>query len=73
MIKKIAIGSAATLLVGTFVFGRDVFSYISTGAGSVRDAVLSEVPIEFELERAREMVEEVAEWSVVYAKEPPEP
>lgn len=59
MIKKIAIGSAATIVVGTFLFGRDVFSYISTGANSVRDAVLSEVPIEFEIERARNEVEQL--------------
>ena len=44
MIKKVAIGSVATLLVGSFFFGRDVFSYIATGADSVRNAVLSEVP-----------------------------
>lgn len=59
MIKKVAIGSAATLLVGSFLFGRDVFSYIATGAGSVRDAVLSEVPVEFEIERARHEVQQL--------------
>lgn len=75
MIKKIAIGSAATLVVGTFLFGRDVKSYIVTGASSVRDTVLSEVPIEFEIERARNQVEdllpeirqsmhEIAKWQV---------
>jgi peptidoglycan hydrolase CwlO-like protein len=59
MIKKVAIGSAATLLVGTFVFGRDVFSYVSTGVSSVRNAVLDEVPLDFEIERARNEVEQL--------------
>jgi peptidoglycan hydrolase CwlO-like protein len=57
MIKKALIGTAAALLVGGFVFGRDVFSYVRTAGVSVRDAVRSEVPLEFEVERAREMVE----------------
>ena len=48
MLKKLVIGSAAAVALGTFVFGRDVVSYISTGFHSVRAAVKSEVPIEFE-------------------------
>lgn len=75
MIKRIAIGSAATLVVGTFLFGRDVFSYISTGAGMVREAVRSEVPIDVEIEHARNQVEnllpeirtsmhDIAKWQV---------
>jgi peptidoglycan hydrolase CwlO-like protein len=75
MIKKIAIGSAATLVVGTFLFGRDVFSYISTGAGMIRDTVRSEVPIDVEIEHARDQVDdllpkirtsmhEIAKWQV---------
>ena len=57
MIKKTLIGTAAALLIGGFVFGRDVFSYVKTAGASVRDAVKREVPIEFEVERARKMVE----------------
>ena len=57
MLKKVVIGSAVALLVGTFVFGRDFVSYMHTGAHKVRDAVKSEVPLEFEVQRAREMVE----------------
>jgi chromosome segregation ATPase len=56
MIKKAIISTAALALVGTFVFGRDVVSYVKTTATSVRTAVRSEVPMGFELERAREMV-----------------
>lgn len=59
MIKKIVFGSAVALALGTFVFGRDVFSYLRTGFHSVRDAVKSEVPIEFEIQRARTMVDQL--------------
>lgn len=56
MIRK-AIGSAlAVAMLGGFVFGTDAFSYVRTGAENVRQAVKSEVPIEFELERARALV-----------------
>lgn len=57
MIKKTLIGLAATALVSTLVFGKDVFSYVKTAGCSARDAIKAEVPIEFEIERARGMVE----------------
>ena len=59
MIKKALIGTAITAILGTFVFGRDVFSYAKTWGTSVRDAVKAEVPIEFEVERARKMIEDL--------------
>jgi chromosome segregation ATPase len=37
-------------------FGRDAASYIRTSAGWVKDSVKSSVPVEFEIERARQMV-----------------
>jgi peptidoglycan hydrolase CwlO-like protein len=57
MLKKIIVGSAVAALLGGFVFGRDVVSYIRTGAHTVRKAVKAEVPLEFEIERARNLVE----------------
>jgi chromosome segregation ATPase len=59
MLKKLVLGSAVAVAVGTFVFGRDVFSYLRTGFHSVREAVKSEVPIEFEIQRARTMVDQL--------------
>lgn len=59
MIKKALIGSAVLLAVGTLVFGRDVFSYVKTCGTSVREAVKREVPLEFEVQRARETVEDL--------------
>ena len=59
MLKKLVVGSAVALALGTFVFGRDVVSYVSTGFHSLRSAVKSEVPIEFEIQRARTMVDQL--------------
>lgn len=57
MIKKVLIGTAITAVIGTFVFGRAFFSYAQTVGVSVRDAVKSEVPLDFEVNRARRMVQ----------------
>lgn len=59
MLKKLVLGSAIAVALATFVFGRDVVSYIRTGCHSVRNAVKSEVPIEFEIQRARTMVDQL--------------
>jgi hypothetical protein len=56
ILKKAVIGVAAAALLSTLVFGRDVVSYVKTFSCSARDAIKSEVPIEFEIQRARDMV-----------------
>ncbi|MEZ6056524.1 MAG: hypothetical protein R3C01_07450 [Planctomycetaceae bacterium] len=53
MVKKMGLGALAVVAVGSFLFGRDTISYLTTGADSVREAVRGEVPIAFEIERAR--------------------
>ena len=59
MIKKVAIGSLALATLGTVVFGRDAYSYLCTGVQAVQDTVRGEVPVEFEIERARHEVEQL--------------
>lgn len=59
MVKRILVGTALVAVLGGFVFGRDLFSYLRTGAASLRQAVKAEVPIEFELQRARNLVEQL--------------
>jgi peptidoglycan hydrolase CwlO-like protein len=59
MIKKALIGTAVLGMLGVFVFGRDVFSYLKTAGAEMRDAVKSEVPLDFEIQRARKMVEQL--------------
>ncbi|HLJ09773.1 MAG TPA: hypothetical protein VKU82_01220, partial [Planctomycetaceae bacterium] len=56
ILKKAIIGVAAAAVLSTLVFGRDVVSYVKTFSCSARDAIKSEVPIEFEIQRARDMV-----------------
>src|SRR5258708_36859677 len=56
MAKKALIGVAAVAVLSTLVFGRDAISYVKTFGCSARDAIKAEVPIEFEIQRARDMV-----------------
>jgi len=60
--RMIKIGSVV-LIVGTVagavVFGRDLVSYASSSAGAMRQAVKDSVPIEFELRRARDLLDQI--------------
>jgi len=56
MIKKALVTVAGLTLLSVLFFGRDALSYVSTTCGWVKDSVKSQVPIEFEIERARRMV-----------------
>ncbi|HSW44766.1 MAG TPA: hypothetical protein VLM89_04260, partial [Phycisphaerae bacterium] len=42
-----------------FFFGRDAVSYLSSSAKSIQTAVKDAVPIEFELQRARDLLEDI--------------
>ncbi len=56
MIKKtlVTVGGLALLMV--LFFGRDAASYVHTSFGWMKDSVKAQVPVEFEIERARRMV-----------------
>lgn len=56
MIRKTLFVTAGLVLVGLFLFGRHAASYVGTGAGWVRDTVKESVPLNFEIDRARNMV-----------------
>lgn len=59
MIKKaMLVGAGAVLLLG-LLFGRDAASYVSTGFGRMRLAVNDSVPLEFQLDRARQMIKDL--------------
>lgn len=62
MWKTVKIGSmtllAATVLGGV-LFGSDLLSYARSSAGAVRSAVKDSVPIEFELRRARDLLDQI--------------
>ena len=55
-LKKVLLGISCVLALGGFIFGTDLFSYVSTACGKVRNAAKSSVPIEFEIQRARDAV-----------------
>lgn len=57
MIRKLILGGAAIAVIGGLVAGKDVFSYARTGLASARKHFRHEVPVEFEIERARHEVE----------------
>lgn len=57
-IIKWSVGSALALgLIGGLVFGTDLVSYANTSARSVKTAMKDSVPIEFELQRARDLLD----------------
>lgn len=56
MIKKTIVTVGSGLLILGLLFGRDVVSYVRTSASWVHDSVRRQVPISFELERAREEI-----------------
>jgi chromosome segregation ATPase len=56
MLKKaLFVGGAVVLLLGLF-FGRDACSYLTTSSRWVKDTVTTNVPIEFQINRARDMI-----------------
>ena len=58
-IKKSVKAGLATLGVAGLVFGTQAWSYIRTGVNNVQNAVQAEVPIAFELDRARHEVQQL--------------
>jgi DNA repair exonuclease SbcCD ATPase subunit len=59
MLKKLLIGSAIAVGMGTFLFGRDAISYVRVGCQSFRAAVKAEIPVEVEITRARALVDQL--------------
>ena len=59
MIKVGVLGTAAAVLVGGLIFGRDLASYVRSGGRSFSAAMKDNVPIEFELRRARDLLDDI--------------
>ncbi len=59
LVKLGILSMAGLALVGGIVFGRDLCSYVSSSAKSVRVSIRDAVPIEFELRRARDLVGDI--------------
>ncbi len=58
-VTKTVKAGLATLGIAAVVFGTQAWSYIRTGVNNVQNAVQSEVPIAFELDRARNEVQQL--------------
>lgn len=58
-LKVGVIGTAATLLVGGAVFGTELGSYVRSSTRCMTSAVKDNVPIEFELRRARDLLDDI--------------
>lgn len=59
MLKKLLIGGGTVALLGSLIFGRDAVNYAQTAWSATRDAVKREVPLEFQIERARTAVKQL--------------
>ena len=59
MIRKVLLGVGVLFVVGLLLFGRDAASYVSTSVGYVKDSVKQSVPVEFQIDRARRMIDEL--------------
>lgn len=60
MLKRVIWGSAGATVLAMLLFGgREAVSYMRTSACWVKDSVKNNVPIEFEIERARRMVKDL--------------
>jgi hypothetical protein len=57
MIKKALMGMVGLGLATVFLFGRDASSYISTTYHRFTNRVTENVPVEFQIDRARQMVQ----------------
>jgi hypothetical protein len=58
-VKLGLVGVAGFGLLGGLLFGKDAVSYVKSSARSIRTAVKDTVPIEFELRRARDLLEDI--------------
>ncbi len=56
MIKKVLYTAGGVGLLSAIVFGSDACSYVWTSAHRVSESVRNSVPLEFEIDRARQMV-----------------
>jgi len=59
MIRKLLVGMGVVFVAAVFLLGRETASYVRTSLAYVKDSVRQGVPIEFQIERARRMIDEL--------------
>ncbi len=58
-IKRSVVGLAALSALGFFVFGKDVYSYVSSSGRIIQNSLQESVPFEFQIKRARLLLEDL--------------
>lgn len=59
MLRKVVYLGAAAGLGSLFLFGWDAMSYVRTGASCIKDSVKESVPVTFEIQRARKVMDSI--------------
>ena len=59
VVKRSIIGLVVLGAAGGFLLGGDMLSYVSSTGDAIRTGVKDAIPVEFELRRARDLVEEI--------------
>ncbi len=60
MIRKFIIAGLGCTVLGWLCFGRDIGSYYNTAVGKIKNTAKDSVPVQFEIDRARQMVKDLA-------------
>ncbi|MEM6799644.1 MAG: hypothetical protein AAF589_09030, partial [Planctomycetota bacterium] len=60
MIKKSLVAGLSVVLVGGVLFGTNSLSYLKTACSRVSTAAEESVPVEFQIDRARQMAADLA-------------
>jgi chromosome segregation ATPase len=59
MLRRVLFWGIAGTVVAVLIFGKHLHSYVGTAAGWVQDSVKQAIPMEFEIDRARNMVKNI--------------
>ncbi len=59
IVKYATLILVGVLALGSLIFGTDLFSYVDTATGTVRETARESVPLEFELQRARDLIRDI--------------
>ena len=59
LLTKIVLVVVGVFMIGGLLFGKDVVSYVSSSIKSVRASVKDSVPMEFELSRAKDLLDQI--------------
>jgi len=57
--KWAVIGGVGLAIVGGLIFGKDLVSYVSSSGRMIQTAVKDSIPVEFEIRRARDLLDEL--------------